>query len=82
MKIYFSDFFDVPPEDIEAYGAFDPSLINDLPLFVDPFLLFNSDKLEYQQLHDAIIQYVAFLRDRSEEKGITAGLIKTFFLFP
>lgn len=82
MKIYFSDFFDVSPEIIEKYGAFDPSLINDLPLFVDPFLLFNSKRPEYQILHDEIIKYVAFLRDRSEEKGISKGLIKAWFLFP
>ena len=82
MKIYFSDFFDLPPEKLEAYGAFDPSLINDLPLFIDPFLLFNSDKPEYQKLHDEIIKYVAFLRDRSEEKGISKGLIKAWFMFP
>lgn len=82
MKIYFSDFFDLPPEKLKAYGAFDPSLINDLPLFIDPFLLFNSDKPEYQKLHDEIIKYVAFLRDRSEEKGIGKGLIKAWFMFP
>jgi len=39
MKLYFSDFFEVSPEVIEKYGAFNPSLINDLPLFIDPFLL-------------------------------------------
>ncbi|SFR50526.1 hypothetical protein SAMN04488070_1578 [Pseudidiomarina maritima] len=82
MKIYFSDFFEVSPKDIEAYGAFDPSLINDLPLFIDPFLLFNSEKPEYQELHGNIIKYVAFLRDRSEEEGINEGLIKAWFLFP
>ena len=36
----------------------DVSLISDLPLFVDPFLLFNSDKPQYRQLHDQIIEYV------------------------
>lgn len=82
MKIYFSDFFDVSPEAIEGYGAFNPSLITDLPLFIDPFLLFNSDKADYRQLHDEIIKYVAFLRDRSEQEGISAGLLKAWFHFP
>ena len=41
IQVYFSDFFRVDREVIEAYGAVDISLINDLPLFVDPFLLFN-----------------------------------------
>ena len=27
MKVYFSDFFDVDPEKIEKYGAFNISLI-------------------------------------------------------
>ena len=45
MKVYFSDFFNVNPDVIEKYGAFNISLINDFPLFIDPFLLFNSNKL-------------------------------------
>ena len=47
LKIYFSDFFDVDEDIIESYGAVNISLINDMPLFVDPFLLFNSEKPEY-----------------------------------
>jgi hypothetical protein len=53
--IYFSDYFSVSPDTIEEYGAFDVSLINDLPLFVDPFLLFNSENQTYQELHAEII---------------------------
>ena len=60
--IYFTDVFDVAPEKLEAYGAFNVSLINDLPMFVDPFLLFNSKDAEYQALHESIIRYVRFLR--------------------
>ncbi|MEJ2253302.1 MAG: hypothetical protein P8Y75_02860 [Nitrospirota bacterium] len=43
MRVYFSDIFDVDPALIEQYGAFNISLINDLPLFIDPFLLFNRE---------------------------------------
>ena len=43
-QIYFSDAFEVSPQILEEYGAFDVSLLNDLPLFIDPFLLFNSKK--------------------------------------
>ena len=39
LKIFFSDFFDVKPEALKSYGAFNISLVNDLPLFIDPFLL-------------------------------------------
>jgi hypothetical protein len=36
-------------------------LLADLPLFVDPFLLFNSRKPKYRALHDPIIKYLRFL---------------------
>src|SRR5947208_3267172 len=82
MNQYFSDFFEVPPEAIEEYGAFDISLLADLPLFIDPFLLFNSDKAEYQQLHDRIIIYLRFLRDKSTNAALSNGLIKAWYRFP
>jgi hypothetical protein len=69
MKIYFSDFFEVTPKTVERYGAFNVSLLADLPLFIDPFLLFNSRKPKYRQQHDEIIHYLAFLRDKSGTCG-------------
>jgi len=82
IKVYFSDIFNVNPADIENYGAFNISLINDLPLFIDPFLLFNSPKPEYQKLHKEILRYVAFLRDRSQDTKIDKGLLKGWYCFP
>lgn len=82
MNVYFSDYFTVPKDDLEEYGAFNVSLINDLPVFIDPFLLFNSDKPEYQNLHDEIIKYIGFLRDMSEAGTISKGLVRHWFLFP
>lgn len=82
MRVYFSDIFDVSPDDIEQYGAFNISLINDLPLFIDPFLIFNSDNSEYQRLHQEILKYVAFLRDRSAEEAVNRGLLKSWYCFP
>ncbi len=82
VKIYFSDFFGVEPEILEEYGAFNISLINDLPLFVDPFLLFNSPKPEYQALHSQIINYVRFLKDVSRSEGIDPGFLESWFQFP
>lgn len=81
IDIYFTDFFQVPPEVLEEYGAFNVSLINDLPLFIDPFLLFNSEKEEYQRLHDQIIGYLRFLRDKSVAGGIDEGLLRSWFTF-
>lgn len=82
LKVYFSDVFNVNPDDIEQYGAFNISLINDLPLFIDPFLLFNSDKKEYQKLHKDILEYVAFLRDRSVSIKVNDGLLRSWYCFP
>lgn len=81
-KIYFSDFFEVPPSALEEYGAFDVSLLTDLPLFIDPFLLFNSDKPEYQEEHEKIIQYVKFLRDKSVAGELDETLVRSWFTFP
>jgi len=81
LQIYFSDYFHVPPDTIENAGAFNVSLINDLPLFIDPFLLFNSEDAEYQALHGGIIKYLRFLRDKSVQGGITVSLLKNWYMF-
>ena len=81
MNVYFSDIFGVDENVIESYGALNISLINDLPLFVDPFLLFESEKKEYQQLHKNILKYVAFIRDKSVSIHITEGLLRHWFVF-
>ena len=81
MEIYFSDVFDISPNDLENYGAFNVSLINDLPLFIDPFLLFNSSKPEYQELHNQIIKYLRFLKTCSENGQIHEGLLRSWFTF-
>ncbi len=83
MKVHFSDFFNLNPDAIEKYGAFNISLINDFPLFIDPFLLFNSDKKEYQEMHREILRYVAFLRDRSiSMTRVPDGLLRSWYCFP
>jgi|SRR5690625_109740 len=81
MNIYFSDFFCIDPEVLEEYGAFNISLINDLPLFIDPFLLFGSDKEEYQNLHQGILEYISFLKFKTESKKIDTPEIKAWYKF-
>lgn len=80
IELYFSQHFDISPGVLEDYGAFDISLVSDLPLFVDPFLLFNSKKQEYRELHDEIIRYLVFLRDRATS-DLDQGLIKSWYMF-
>jgi hypothetical protein len=82
IRIYFTDFFGVAPNVLEDYGAFNVSLINDLPLFIDPFLLFDSEEEHYNALHEDIIRYVKFLRDVSVDTSISRGLIDHWFRFP
>lgn len=81
MPGFFSDIFGVPTQTLDDYGALDVSLIADLPLFVDPFLLFNSDKPEYQALHEQIVTYLKFLRDKSEGGRVSDGLLKEWYCF-
>ena len=81
--IYFSDFFDVATEILDDYGAFNISMLNDLPLFIDPFLIFCNDKPEYQAMHERIIRYLRFLRDEStRQHDISAGALRSLYCFP
>ena len=82
VNIYFSDYFGVDPVDLADFGAFDVSLVNDLPLFVDPFLLFNSEKEEYRSLHDEILRYMRFLKELASEGEISDALLDAWFKFP
>ena len=81
MKLYFTDFFQVDKKKLKKYGAFNISLINDLPLFIDPFLLFGNDKAKYQKLHKEILQYLTFLKSKSEEGQIELAQIRSWYVF-
>lgn len=81
MELYFSQHFDVAPSLIEDYGALDASVVSDLPLFIDPFLLFNSEKPTYQALHESILRYLVFLRDLAAERDLDQGLIDNLYRF-
>src|ERR1044072_7552729 len=82
IKTHFSDYFGVLPELLEEYGAFNISLINDLPLFIDPFLLFNSRRQAYRDLHDQMIQYLQFLKNKSAAGALSTGLVHAWYRFP
>lgn len=83
QKIYFSDFFNVPRNTIENEGLFDISLLNDLPLFIDPFLIFCSEKPEYQKLHDDIIKYMIYLRDYAQKHPtVSRAMLASKYIFP
>lgn len=64
-QLLFSEYFDIDQNLVDQYGALNICLEADLPLFVDPFLLFSSTKQEYQALHDKIVGHLIFLRQLS-----------------
>ena len=78
--VFFSERFDVHPDVLAEYGAFDISVVSDLPVFIDPFLLFNSEQPEHSALHDQILDYLRFLRDQAEQQ-LAPGLIKSWYTF-
>jgi hypothetical protein len=82
VKVYFSDVFKCHPDDLERYGALNVSLVADLPLFIDPFLLFHSKKPEYQNIHRGMIDYIAFLKERACEGAVSLPLLKLWYTFP
>ncbi|AYN19434.1 hypothetical protein [Alcaligenes aquatilis] len=79
--IYFTDFFNVDEQSLENYGALNISLINDLPLFIDPFLLFDSEDATHKALHEDIINYVKYLRDISVRSELTKAQSESLFKF-
>lgn len=61
-QLLFNEYFEIDQKVVDGYGALNICLEADLPLFVDPFLLFSSKNAEYQELHDRIVGHLIFLR--------------------
>ncbi len=81
MTGFFSDTFGVPEQVLDDYGVLDVSLIADLPLFIDPFLLFNSNKPEYKTLHESIVRYLRFIKSKSESGTLSDGALREWYCF-
>lgn len=78
--MFFSEKFQVDSDLVKAYGAIDISLVCDLPLFIDPMLIFNSEKDDYKALHNQIIRYFYFLYQKAQQ-GLTHKQIDAWFNF-
>ena len=78
--MFFSEYFEIDPRLLLEYGALDISLVCDLPLFIDPMLIFNSNKPEYKKLHEGIIKYFYFLAQKAQNK-LQKNEIKAWFKF-
>ncbi len=81
MATFISDYFNLDPVLFEEYGALNISVVNDLPVFIDPFLLFHSEKREYIDLHNSIIEYLVFLRDRAAIGPVSDGDLRNWYCF-
>lgn len=78
--MFFSEKFQLDSNLLDDYGAVDISLVCDIPLFVDPMLIFNSDKQIYKDLHENIIRYFHFLYTKAKN-GLTEKEIDAWFNF-
>lgn len=66
-QLLFSEYFEIDPEMLNEHGALNLCIEADLPLFIDPFLLFSSEKPEYQELHDRIVAHLIRLKEIATE---------------
>lgn len=78
-QLLFNEYFEVDQEVVDRYGALNICLEADLPLFVDPFLLFSSANPEYRELHNKIVGHLVFLRELAVD---TPAIGLTLFQFP
>lgn len=79
FKLLFSDYFEIDKKFLEEYGALNICLTADLPLFIDPFLLFASNKFEYQKLHTEVVEHLIFLKEHaidSSDKNVNLSLFR------
>ncbi|MFV8351341.1 hypothetical protein [Flavobacterium sp. XS2P14] len=81
FKILFSDYFNVDKSVLDHYGTLNLCLSADLPLFLDPFLLFASEKKEYKLLHKNIVDHLISLKNIAVENRTTA-IKNNLFKFP
>jgi len=81
MATFISDYFGIDKQIFEDQGVLNVSIVNDLPLFIDPFLLFHSDKPEYVELHEGMIEYLVFLRDRAAAGPVSEGDLRNWYCF-
>lgn len=69
FKLLFSDYFQIDNSLLENFGALNICLSSDLPMFIDPFLLFASKKPEYQILHKKVVNHLLILKNYATENN-------------
>lgn len=81
FKLLFSDYFTIEQSKLDEYGALNICLSADMPLFIDPFLLFASDDENYKQLHQSLIDHLLILKEIAIEDK-ESGVNNSIFRFP
>lgn len=79
--LQFSKYFDIDEKILEEEGYVNISLLCDMPLFVDPFLIFSSEKKEYKALHEKINKYLIFLKNKVKGCEYSRGIYSSLFKF-
>lgn len=69
--MFFSEKFQVSSDLIKDYGAVDISLVCDIPLFIDPMLIFNSKKKGLQRITQSNYPLFSFPLQKSRSRTIT-----------
>lgn len=81
MNYKFSDYFKISKNVMDENGIYDISIVSDTPVFIDPFLLYVSNKLEYQNAHEQIMKYLLFLCKKVKTNENEKSLKKKYFYF-
>lgn len=81
FKLLFSDYFEIDNSTLEEFGALNICLSADLPMFIDPFLLFASKKPEYKVLHKKVVEHLLILKEYATvNNGLDVNI--NLFRFP
>ena len=81
MNYKFSDYFKISKNVMDENDIYDISIVSDTPVFIDPFLLYISNKFEYQNAHEQIMKYLLFLCKKVKTNEDEKSLKKKYFYF-
>jgi len=81
MNYKFSNYFQISKDIMNEHGIYDIPIISDTPVFIDPFLLYISNKPEYQNAHEQIMKYLLFLCKKVKTSESDNSLKQKYFYF-
>lgn len=81
FKLLFTDYFEVDSSVLDKFGALNICLSSDLPMFIDPFLMFASEKPVYKKLHKKVVNHLVVLKSYAT-KNNGKDVDENLFRFP